>query len=797
LCDDSFEEHVIEYPKEKTGLHLHGLNSNAVKFKTRSMVEVEEFSKDWGFIPTRWITIGSLKELDEFTEKVGLSGKWRGEAIEGFVIRTTMPLLEVENGGGKEGCRPPYEKGQTWFYKVKFDEPYLMYRDWRELTRKMLAEKAGWDERMVHLSSSSSTSDRDGKEVEQEYDGDDSVSVTERQRDGTEEDEKRGKEGGEKEKKSKNALKKEQKRLERKKKEAMAKERAKAVQAGILPPPPPPTKSRRAETLLFVKWCHDRIYGTDKVEAKPGLFESFKFGKGIIALRNAFLSYLETEEGRKELETLKGGGDGEEVGKGSREKDERPFNKLLITPIAVPGVGKTQLALALKHLLEAKGKGKVGHVQSDDYKKKTGFLNFVEKEIEKEGVEVVFADKNNHLFQHRDELIGLVEKVSDPSRSVASGGRKRGGKGRVGKGEDEVTNPNRVKTLALAWRLDQVSLNTLHRTLSERIVMRGQNHQNLVADTKGESGVKEHEAILWRFLEQLEPFRSSLGGQGCQGFGDERFDQVVWLEIGASPKENLRKVYAKVLELLGQEGMEEVEEGELEVALTKASEFKVERKKGVDGKEEGKSSWALAIPKVRYYGISVEIDLERTLERILSESVEEEGDEASSSSSIQAAKTFYQDLKRKGRINKRPHITLVHNSSVEKERIGSKEEEEKVQGSKVRWETYRKLCRKEEEGGHDPGHISFEFEMRNLFWDEKVMALSVDGFRGESGMDEGELRRLQGEDWKPHVTVGTISEEVRPFQAKGLFLDRGGKTEVRSVPLGPIRSNGRLMAMYH
>ncbi|PWN47464.1 tRNA ligase, partial [Violaceomyces palustris] len=25
LCDDSFEEHVIEYPKEKTGLHLHGL----------------------------------------------------------------------------------------------------------------------------------------------------------------------------------------------------------------------------------------------------------------------------------------------------------------------------------------------------------------------------------------------------------------------------------------------------------------------------------------------------------------------------------------------------------------------------------------------------------------------------------------------------------------------------------------------------------------------------------------------------------------------------------------------------
>ncbi len=44
-------------------------------------------------------------------------------------------------------CRPaversPYALGSSFFSKVKFDEPYMMYRDWREVTKMLLNKKA-------------------------------------------------------------------------------------------------------------------------------------------------------------------------------------------------------------------------------------------------------------------------------------------------------------------------------------------------------------------------------------------------------------------------------------------------------------------------------------------------------------------------------------------------------------------------------------------------------------------------------------------------------------------------------
>jgi tRNA ligase len=35
----------------------------------------------------------------------------------------------------------PYPPGSTFFLEVKFDEPYMMYRDWRELTKMLLSTK--------------------------------------------------------------------------------------------------------------------------------------------------------------------------------------------------------------------------------------------------------------------------------------------------------------------------------------------------------------------------------------------------------------------------------------------------------------------------------------------------------------------------------------------------------------------------------------------------------------------------------------------------------------------------------
>ena len=60
LCDDSFEEHVLPYSPERTGLHLHGLNKNTVDFETRPMVEVKAFAEAWGFFPVRYLTFQTL-----------------------------------------------------------------------------------------------------------------------------------------------------------------------------------------------------------------------------------------------------------------------------------------------------------------------------------------------------------------------------------------------------------------------------------------------------------------------------------------------------------------------------------------------------------------------------------------------------------------------------------------------------------------------------------------------------------------------------------------------------------------
>ncbi|CEL61453.1 hypothetical protein RSOLAG1IB_10035 [Rhizoctonia solani AG-1 IB] len=152
LCDDSFEEHVLPYPKDKTGLHLHGLNERRVEFNTLGNDEVVAFAEEWGLITTPAIVLDTIEEVKKFTDEVAKAGTWNGEAVEGFVVRTTVsdrPPALVQAYRGTRGERitdkkeestpPPYAPGSTFFFKIKFEEPYLMYREWRELTKKLLA----------------------------------------------------------------------------------------------------------------------------------------------------------------------------------------------------------------------------------------------------------------------------------------------------------------------------------------------------------------------------------------------------------------------------------------------------------------------------------------------------------------------------------------------------------------------------------------------------------------------------------------------------------------------------------
>jgi tRNA ligase len=144
LCDDNFEEHVLGYPPEKTGLHLHGLNVRSRHFITEDPEVVDDFAERWGFIKTPWTTVNTIKEVRDFTDECAARGEWKGEPVEGFVVRTRVTDVPTSGRGGKEAdpARSPYEPNSSFFFKVKFDEPYMMYRDWREVTKVLLSSKA-------------------------------------------------------------------------------------------------------------------------------------------------------------------------------------------------------------------------------------------------------------------------------------------------------------------------------------------------------------------------------------------------------------------------------------------------------------------------------------------------------------------------------------------------------------------------------------------------------------------------------------------------------------------------------
>lgn len=128
LCDDEFEEHVLEYPPEMAGLYLHGLNFNLPEFATLSGPEVHEFADKWGFRKAEYVTIQSLDEVKHFLAKCAETGSWEGRDTEGFVVRCKLRSKTTSHS-------------PDWFFKYKFEEPYLMYRQWRECTKAVIAGK--------------------------------------------------------------------------------------------------------------------------------------------------------------------------------------------------------------------------------------------------------------------------------------------------------------------------------------------------------------------------------------------------------------------------------------------------------------------------------------------------------------------------------------------------------------------------------------------------------------------------------------------------------------------------------
>ncbi|CAF9909459.1 hypothetical protein IMSHALPRED_008368 [Imshaugia aleurites] len=129
LCDDSFEEHVLAYEPTDAGLYIHGINLNLPDFATYPGELVHEFADEWGFKKAHYLMKDDIDSMKKFLSDCAETGSYAGRDTEGFVIRCRR------RDSGKGG------NYHDWFFKYKFEEPYLMYRQWREATKAIISGK--------------------------------------------------------------------------------------------------------------------------------------------------------------------------------------------------------------------------------------------------------------------------------------------------------------------------------------------------------------------------------------------------------------------------------------------------------------------------------------------------------------------------------------------------------------------------------------------------------------------------------------------------------------------------------
>lgn len=686
LCDDAFEEHVLAYTPERSGLHMHGLNANTKDFATRPMDEVRAFAETYGFLPVRFHTFETLADVDAFAAEVGKTGSLHGEPIEGFVVRTTMPQTYAS-----DAPRPPYAPGQVWFYKIKFDEPYLMYRDWRELTRTMLKEHDAWR-------AQNPLADAMERATLDEAPAQDSTpdpAVVQAQQDFA---------AG---RISKSELKRVQAKTKRKQQAKNKADRA----AGNARPTPPTPRSLRKETWLYAQWCFDLLYGNPEkqVTAQPELFAAFAQGHGIIALREKFLAYLATPEGQAALAATGGrGGPARDL-----RADDRPFTKTLIVPIAVPGCGKTALGVALAQLFGW------AHVQSDDVTtKRTGpaFLSNVQKALETH--DVVIADRNNHLRKHRDEIVDLVRRVSGPQKNGQQGPR--------------------VRLVALAWRLDGLSHAAIQHVCAARIVDRGDRHQCLRVEDR--NAPFQYDAILTRFLKEIQTFQGQTSGEGSVGASDEQFAEAIWMELDTPLDAALQHVLEVLCPMLG---LPMPSDAERVRALEAARTYAPTTKKALpDVAREDPTK----VHPTSYIGVFVHVNvLDLVLQQLamLPEEVRAQ------------AMPLIEAMRQNGRVMNRQHVTLVHRSDQDAE-------------AAALWDELYPISIR-----NAADRPAFTLHAAALCWNDDVMALEIDRMRSDALPDvtEDVLRRRQR---TAHITVGTRDASVQAYEARRIFTGDPG-----------------------
>ncbi|TPX36659.1 hypothetical protein SmJEL517_g01344 [Synchytrium microbalum] len=604
LGDDDFEEHILEYPPERRGLFLHGINQNTPEFASWPSAELVPFAEKFGFLSVKTLLMDNIQQVKEFTDALRASGSYDGRAIEGFVVRSHLKLNPT----------------RAHFFKVKYDEPYLMFREWREGTKSILREK--------------------GNHFVPKY-----------------------------------------------------------------------TLSKQ-----YFAWVER------KRRQDPGMFAGYTDNKGIINVRNAFLTEYHlpgvgagivseasntTEEYKRGENTYKGeeegaaglvdgfeasglraapsGSDVDMVGAG-RRPGGYGSDKTLLVPIATIGAGKTTLGLIMGQLYG------ISHVQNDNITaKKNGaavFVSTVMKEFDNHLV--VYADKNNHLHEHR-------KGITEAFRYRYPGGR----------------------IIALDWKIAPENADDVAKVAIARVDARGENHQSLTPKK-----TSRYKAVIHNFTRNRDPL-------DVDHPDDAAIDDIVDMKM----EDDIRVNLIKVCGVMGWEPpTEEAYQTALDVALqTPITVHKVVSNSASSSKASPKPSKNNSKDnKPKYYGIRLDgFDVKEFLNPLF----EAHPDEAS----------FYNHLVSQNRIKTTPlHVTLAMTKLGAPDTFDERHDRAGALAANI-------IAR---------GAQHVQVTISSVVWDEtKTMALRVTDLPVESV------------NVHPHATVGTRDDGVKPMVSNEVLAE--------------------------
>lgn len=339
--------------------------------------------------------------------------------------------------------------------------------------------------------------------------------------------------------------------------------------------------------------------------------------------------------------------------------------------------------------------------------------------------------RNNHLRKHREDLRDATKSMHPP-----------------------------VRLLALNWTLDR-PLSEIHRTLADRILARGANHQTL----HGDAAAKSHEDVLWQFLRESEPL----------GDDDGEADATIEMDVSEDLERALARAIDGIVRVLAlpRPDMERVG-----TALAKARAYKPALSLSDANKLPQQAKRAKAPSAPRYFALLAEIDLVDALDAHISRGA--------------PLRDFWDALKGasdggRGRVARTPHVTIVHSKQQQLDRNPA---------SVALWER----CTALHALSAPP---LFRARLGHVVANERIMAatvedLCVDDPEEDAGQEgatfvsqlDSELRE------RLHITIGTNDASVPAVEAGALVQAfKVGKTGIENVPLEGVYVKGRIKGL--